>query len=132
MLAEAFLIADEAIKRSHRILSGLRVDERASDRLLAVYGTFAATERVLMELVKRGGSRQELHELIRAHSLEAWAALREGRDNPLVASLSTDSSVLSMATATEVEVWLDASDYTGDAADRTRGLVAATRGAMAC
>ena len=128
VLAEAFLIADESIKRADRILSGLRVDERASDRLLAVYGTFAATERVLMELVKRGGSRQDLHELIREHSLAAWAELREGRENPLVQSLSTDPQVLSMATAAEVVVWLDASDYTGDAAERTLALVAAVRG----
>ncbi|MCO4762292.1 MAG: adenylosuccinate lyase [Myxococcales bacterium] len=127
VLAEAFLIADESVKRAQRIIGGLRVDERASDRLLDVYGTFAATERVLMELVKRGGSRQDLHELIREHSLAAWAALRDGKPNPLVQSMSTDPHVLSMATADEVIVWLDASDYTGDAGERTLDLVATVR-----
>ena len=47
------------------ITLGLRVERQATARLLATYGPFAATERLLMELVKRGGDRQDLHERIR-------------------------------------------------------------------
>ena len=55
-------------------LAGLRIDRGASKRLMATYGPFAATERLLMEAVKRGGNRQVLHEVIRECALAAWAA----------------------------------------------------------
>ena len=63
LLPEAFLIADELLRRGLRLIEGLRINRDASQRLLAAYGPFAATERLLMELVKRGGDRQELHEI---------------------------------------------------------------------
>ncbi len=122
VLPEAFLIADEALRRATRILAGLRVDVAAAERLLSDYGTFAATERVLMEGVKRGGDRQELHEVIREHALAAWAALRAGTPNPLVERMTTDPTLLALAPAESITTWLDAHDYTGDAAERARAL----------
>ena len=130
-LAEACLIADEALRRVQRLVDGLRVDERASDRLLATYGTFAATERVLMELVKRGASRQDLHESIREHSLAAWEVIRDGGENPLPQRFCDDPEMTALATEAELTQWLDASDYVGDAPERTRTLVAAARAQLA-
>ena len=86
VLPEAFLIADEMLRRGLRLIEGLRVDREASERLLAAYGPFAATERLLMELVKRGGDRQALHEVIREHAMAAWAEVQAGRSNPLIDS----------------------------------------------
>lgn len=120
VLPEAFLITDEILSRATRILRGLRVDEAAADRLLERYGPFAATERVLMELARAGGDRQQLHEIIREHSLHAWAELRTGRPNPLRERLSADPSLLQLAPAPSIAGWLHASDYVGDAAERAR------------
>ena len=53
------------------------------------------------EVARRGGDRQLFHEVIREHSMGAWAALREGRDNPLVSTLSADDRVLQYASADE-------------------------------
>jgi adenylosuccinate lyase len=83
LLPEAFLIADELLRRGQRLIEGLQVRPEASERLLATYGVFAATERLLMECVKRGGDRQILHEVIRDHSLAAWAEVQLGQSNPL-------------------------------------------------
>jgi adenylosuccinate lyase len=127
VLPEAFLMADELLRRGLRIVSGLRVDRRASARLLGTYGPFAATERMLMEVARRGADRQEMHEVIRERSMEAWAALREGRDNPLVEALTGDARVLAFASAEEITGWLDASGYVGDAPQRARALAAALR-----
>lgn len=127
VLPEAFLITDELLKRAERLLRGLRVDTGASARLLATYGPFAATERVLMEVARRGADRQEFHEVIREHSMSAWAALKEGRDNPLIADLSTDPRVTAYAPTEQIRIWLDASDYVGDAPLRTRALVSRVR-----
>ncbi|NOZ28394.1 MAG: adenylosuccinate lyase [Chloroflexi bacterium] len=120
ILPEAFLIADELLRKAGRIIRGLRVDREAAARLLDAYGAFAATERLLMEAVKRGGDRQELHEVIREHSLAAWAAIRQGQANPLPDLLCSDSRITQYATPKEVRAWLDATDYVGDAPARAR------------
>lgn len=127
VLPEAFLISDEILRRGLRLVEGLRVDTGASRRLLEAYGVFAATERVLMETVRRGASRQELHEVIRERSMEAWAALRGGA-NPLAELLCGDARVLAWATADEIRGWLDPVGYVGDAPERARALAQRARG----
>lgn len=122
VLPEAFLIVDELLKRLHRLVAQLRVDEVAIQQNLGVYGVFAATERLMMEAVRRGGNRQELHEFIRQHSLTAWEAVREGKDNPLRALLAEDGHIGELMDREEVMGLLDASDYVGDAAERARNL----------
>lgn len=118
VLPEAFLAVDELIRRGTRIITGLRVDEGACARLLGTYGPFAATERLLMEVGRRGGDRQVFHEVIREHSLKAWAALQAGLPNPLIDNLVADPRVLAFAGEPELRTWLDASDYVGDAPAR--------------
>ena len=95
ILPEGFLIADELIARTSRLIAGLRVDRIAAERLLAAYGPFAATERLLMELARRGADRQTVHEIIREHSMTAWAsgAGRRGepaRGSPVLGSSSDE------------------------------------------
>ena len=122
LLPEAFLIADELLRRGLRLIEGLRINRDASERLLAAYGPFAATERLLMELVKRGGDRQELHEIIREHAMTAWAEVQAGRSNPLIESLCRDSRITRHASRDHLLAWLDASDYVGDAPERSRAF----------
>ncbi|MCS7221025.1 MAG: adenylosuccinate lyase [Anaerolineae bacterium] len=124
ILPEAFLIADELLLRAYRLITGLQVDCEAAERLLDAYGAFAATERLLMELVKRGGNRQELHEVIREHSLRAWAEIRQRRSNPLASLLGGDSRITHYASQDEVRAWLDATGYVGDASIRARRFAA--------
>ena len=127
ILPEAFLAADELVLRGTRLIAGLRVDRDASARLLAEYGPFAATERLLMELVKAGGDRQELHETIREHSMTAWAAIRRGEPNPLADLLCADSRITFHVSRDHVLAWLDASGYIGDAPERARAFAALIR-----
>jgi adenylosuccinate lyase len=122
LLPEAFLIADELLRRGLRLIEGLRINRDASERLLTSYGPFAATERLLMELVKRGGNRQELHEIIREHAMTAWAEVQAGRPNPLIDSLGKDSRFTHYALRDQILVWLDAADYVGDAPARARAF----------
>jgi adenylosuccinate lyase len=133
VLPEAFLIADELLQRGGRLIEGLQVRPEASERLLATYGVFAATERLLMECVKRGGDRQALHEIIREHALAAWAEIQAGladAHNPLADVLAGDPRITRYATAGEVRGWLDARDYVGDAPERARAFAAAVRAAV--
>ena len=93
LLPEAFLICDELLLTTKRILSGLQVNETAIRRNLATYAPFAAVERVLMALVKAGADRQVMHEYLREHSLTAWGAVQSGNPNPLAELISHDPEI---------------------------------------
>lgn len=127
LLPESLLATDEILTRLLRLLNGLRVDEHAIRRNLEAYGIFAATERLLMEAVRRGGDRQEWHEWIREHSMRAWEALRQGAENPLRKLLLEDSRVQEVFTQPEAEALLNVEHYVGDAPARSRALVARIR-----
>ncbi|HIQ05971.1 MAG TPA: adenylosuccinate lyase [Anaerolineae bacterium] len=122
LLPEACLLADELLRRARRLIAGLQVNEEAISRNLAAYGVFAATERLLMEAVKAGGDRQELHEVIREHSQQAWAAVAQGNPNPLADLLCSDERITRLVPAKQAQALLDASDYVGDAPQRARAL----------
>lgn len=130
ILPEAFLTAEELLLRARRILNGLRIDEAAISRNVEIYGTFAATERLLMEAVRKGGNRQELHEIIREHSLFAWEALRKGEANPLVQTLCADSRITKLLKPCHIRELLRAHTYVGDAPERARRMADLIRSAL--
>ncbi|MBN1218966.1 MAG: adenylosuccinate lyase [Anaerolineae bacterium] len=130
MFPVAFLATDEILRRATRLIRDLRVDEAAQARNLAKYGTFAATERVLMAAVKAGANRQEMHEVIRQHSLAAWTELASGGPNPLPARLSTDEKITRYLTSEQIINLLDASQYIGDAPERSVNLAGQIRTAL--
>ncbi|HUN10162.1 MAG TPA: adenylosuccinate lyase [Aggregatilineales bacterium] len=121
-LPEAFLIVDEMLLRLNRILEGIRFNEESIQRNLAIYGVFAATERVLMAAARAGGDRQALHEIIREHSLMAWAVVQQGGANPLVELLVNDAYLLVLLPAERIRELLNADQYVGDAPARARAL----------
>jgi adenylosuccinate lyase len=130
MLPEAFLLTDEALRRATALFAGLQVWPGPTARNLRDYGLFAATERLLLEAVKRGGDRQALHEAIRAQSLAAWAALQQGQANPLTKLLMADAHITAYVPAAEIPGLMDASAHLGDAPERARALAQAIRDAL--
>jgi adenylosuccinate lyase len=131
ILPDAFLAADELLSTTLRIVSGLGINEPAIARNFQTYGVFAATERLLMALARRGANRQEMHELIRTHAMAAWAEVAQGRANPLAERLRSDSVVLGYLKAEETSALLNASEYTGEAPARARQMARAARAAIA-
>lgn len=121
---EAFLAADELLVRAQRIIGDLRVNEAGLERNLARYGVFAATEQLLMSLGRAGADRQEMHELIRQHSLVAWSAIERGEPNPLQERLAADPGVLKYLSREHVLECMDSASYVGDAPERARALAA--------
>ena len=123
ILPEAFLCADELLMTAQRLVSGLVIDEAAVARNFAAYAPFAATERLLMAAVKAGADRQSLHEVIREHSMQAWAEVKAGRANPLADWLCADERITRHLDLQSARTLLDARDYVGDAPERARSLV---------
>lgn len=130
VLPAAFLATDEIVRRATRLIRDLRVDEAAMARNLEKYGTFAATERVLMAAVKQGADRQEMHEIIREHSLAAWAEIAQGRPNPLAERLFNDDRITRYLTLAQITYLLDASHYVGDAPERARTIAYQIKNAL--
>ncbi len=90
-LPEAFLALDGALDLMHTVASGLVVNEAMVRKNLMLELPFMATENILMEAVKAGGDRQDLHEKIRVHSQEAGHRVKqEGLDNDLIDRLKAD------------------------------------------
>ena len=130
LLPEAFLIADELVQTSAKILDGLQVDQTAIERNLRIYGPFAATERVLMALGKASADRQAMHERLRQHALTAWDRLQAGEPNPLVELVCQDSIFLNYIGETKLRSLMDASRHLGDASQRAHALAGAIRQAI--
>ena len=122
LLPESFLATDELLRTANSILSKLRVDEAAIARNMATYGPFAATERVLMALVKSGADRQEMHERIRTNAMQAWEAVRLGEENPLVSRLCQDAELTEYLSEQEIRSLMDARFHVGDAPARAREM----------
>ncbi len=127
VLSEAFIAMDEALRTQARIVSGWTLHKDGVERNLARYGVFAATEALLMELVKTGADRQEMHELIREHSQTAWAAVQRGEPNPLATLLSRDATIIRWLPEKKVSDVLSLRSYTGDAIDRSLNFAAELR-----
>ncbi len=122
LLPEACLAADEMLRTAGAILSKLRVDETAIARNLAVYAPFAATERVLMALVKAGADRQAMHELIRRHAMTAWQAVQQGKPNPLVDEMCRDEAFTQKLPEAEIRKLMAAQAHVGNAPLRAREM----------
>ena len=90
-LPEGFLCADAVLRLCQSVTNGLHVNEKIVERTLREYLPFLATENIMMEAVKRGGDRQELHEKIRQLSMQAGKTVKEeGKDNNLVDLIAAD------------------------------------------
>jgi len=118
LLPESFLVMDELLRTARSILSELYVDEFAIARNLSIYGPFAATERVLMALVKSGADRQVMHERIRMNTMNAWEVVRRGEVNPLITLMCQDGELTEYLPEQEMRGLMEAGGNVGNAAER--------------
>jgi adenylosuccinate lyase len=130
ILPEAFLCADELLITARKLIEGLQINRSGVARNFEIYALFAATERLLMALVKAGADRQVMHEVIREHALAAWVEVSAGRTNPLIEALRADRRVTQFLEGGAVRSLLDARGYVGDAPQRARQIAQRIRQAL--
>jgi adenylosuccinate lyase len=118
LLPESCLAADELLRTMNSIFSKLQIDEEALARNLSTYGLFAATERILMSLVKVGADRQEMHARLCYLSGKAWEAVRLGQENPLVDAICQDNQITDYLPDHEIRALLDPRHHLGDSPKR--------------
>ena len=110
-LPEGFLCADAILRLAQNVTDGLHVNEKIVERTVREYLPFMTSENLMMEAVKRGGDRQELHEIIRSCSMEATARMKNGESCNLLELLSARKEF--GMTPQEIEALLDPKLYVG-------------------
>ena len=122
-VSQGLLAVDAILVLFKNVASGLVVNPRMIEARLLNELPFMAAEVMLMEGVKRGGDRQDLHEAFRVASLEAGRRIKqEGRPNELLSLLAKDPA-WAMNEA-ELAALLDASRFTGRAGEQVRHFLA--------
>ncbi|OLU36418.1 adenylosuccinate lyase [Ileibacterium valens] len=122
-MAEAFLAADGILDLYLNITDGLVVYPKVVEADLRKELPFMATENIMMDAVKAGGDRQELHEAIREHSMEAGRQVKmEGKENDLLERIKNDPRF--NITDEQLETILDPSRYVGRAPAQTEEFFA--------
>ena len=119
-LPEAFLALDGALDLMHQVASGLVVNEAMVRKNLMAELPFLATENIMMEAVKAGGDRQDLHEKIRVHAQAAGHRVKqEGLDNDLIERLKADPAFKSVHHLLTEDQLLDPMKYVGRSVEQT-------------
>ena len=114
---EAFLAVDGILDLYMNVVDGLVVYDKVITKHLMAELPFMATENIMMDAVKTGGDRQELHERIRELSMKAGARVKqEGLDNNLLELIAADP--MFGVTLEELQAKLDPSKYTGRAKEQ--------------
>ena len=119
---EAFLAVDSILRLYSNVADGLVVYPKVCEKYLRAELPFMATENIMMDCVKRGGNRQELHERIRELSMQAGKRVKEeGLDNNLLDLIAADP--LFGLKREEAEKLLDPSLYVGRAPRQTEDYI---------
>lgn len=120
---EAFLAIDGILDLYLNIVDGLVVYPKVIEKRLMAEIPFMATENIMMDAVKAGGDRQELHEKIRTLSMEAGRNVKErGLENNLLELIAADPAF--NLTLEELKETMDPSKYTGRAEQQTEEFIA--------
>ncbi|MCY6356656.1 adenylosuccinate lyase [Clostridium sp. ZS2-4] len=121
-VSEAFLALDGVLNLYMNVTSNMVVYEKVIASHVESELPFMATENILMEAVKRGGDRQELHEKIRTLSMEAAKRVKEeGLNNDLIQRIVKDDSFL--MSAEEIFAIIDSKKFIGRAPGQVEDFI---------
>ena len=121
-IPEGFLAIDGILDLCLNVVDGLVVYPKVIEKHMLAELPFMATENIMMDAVKAGGDRQELHERIRELSMEAGKTVKvEGKDNNLLELIAADPAF--NLTLEELQKSMDPAKYTGRAKEQTERFV---------
>ena len=121
-IPQAFLAVDAILLIWNNIMNGIVVYENRIHKHIMEELPFMATEYIIMEEVKAGGDRQEIHEIIRVHSMEASKKVKmEGKENDLIERILNDDSL--KLDKTKLKEVLDPKNFIGFAPIQTEEFV---------
>ena len=121
-IPERFLAIDGILDLCLNVVDGLVVYPKVIEKHMMAELPFMATENIMMDAVKAGGDRQELHERIRELSMEAGKTVKvEGKDNNLLELIAADPAF--NLTLEDLQKSMDPTKYVGRAKEQTEKFV---------
>lgn len=120
-IAQAFLAVDGILNIYNNIVSGIVVYRKMIQKRVKDELPFMATENIIMECVKHGGDRQELHERIRIHSMESGKRVKEGESNDLIERIKADEAFAAIKSS--IDDMLSPEQFIGLAAKQTERFI---------
>jgi len=111
VIPETFLAVDGILNVYINVSSNLIVNTKVIEKHVGEELPFIATENILMEAVKKGGDRQELHEIIRQYSMEAARSIKQGESNNLIQKIAANPKF--RLTLEEIQEMLDPKKFIG-------------------
>ncbi len=122
-MPEMFLAVDEMLNSAAKIIEGLIINEPRIQENLERFAPFAATEEVIIEAVKKGADRQEMHEILRQVSMEAWSLVAVGEENPMDELLEKNEKILEYIEKEKIKELINPGKHLGTAPKRAIELL---------
>ena len=120
-MPEGFLCADSVLRLTRNVAEGLQVNEKIIEKAVKEYLPFIATENLMMEAVKQGGDRQQIHEIIRRCSMEAAAEMKAGKECSLLELLAEEKDF--SLTEKDMKELLRPDRYTGRCGEQVTAFI---------
>jgi len=122
-IPELFLALEDILTSSNKIILGLIVHQGQVENNLNKFAPFSGTELIIVETVRKGADRQEMHEVLRKVSMEAWKEVAEAKPNPMKELLQKNEKIKQYVSNEEIEKLLDVKSHVGTAPKRAKKLV---------
>ena len=120
-MPEGFLCADSVLRLTRNVAEGLQVNEKIIEKAVKEYLPFIATENLMMEAVKRGGDRQQIHEIIRRCSMKAASEMKAGKECSLLELLAEEKDF--SLTEKDMKKLLRPDRYTGRCGEQVTAFI---------
>lgn len=120
-MPEGFLCADSVLRLTRNVAEGLQVNEKIIEKAVKEYLPFIATENLMMEAVKQGGDRQQIHEIIRRCSMKAATEMKAGKECSLLELLAEEKDF--SLTEKDMKELLRPDRYTGRCGEQVTAFI---------
>lgn len=123
IMADSFLALDEILQTGKNLIENMVISEKKVKFNLELYAPFAVCEVIMIEAVKRGANRQEIHEVIRGLSIQSWQEISQGQKNMLKEKILKNKDIKRFLSSSELKNLFDIRKHVGDAPSRSHQLV---------
>ncbi len=118
VIPDSFLATDEILNITKSIVKNLVINKNNIEKNLALYGPFSALEMILLKSTKNGANRQEMHEILRVHSLKVYDQMQKTGENNLFKNLENDKQILKYLSKEEIKSLNNFQNHVGFASEK--------------
>lgn len=122
VIPEMFLATDEILNSAFNIINDLTINGKRITNNLLTYWPFSATEGIILEAVKKGADRQQMHEVLREISMKAREAMNNNKENPMKRLLLGNKEIRKFLDAENIEEILNTDSHIGSAKEKALKL----------